>query len=127
MSSASKEARLLLALEALEDDEDLSTRAAAKLYDVPEVTIRHRRNGRRARRDIPANSRNLTNLEEQTIVQYVIELSIRAFPPRLYDVEDMANHLRRERDVPPVGKRWAYNFVKRQLELRTCYTRRYDY
>ncbi len=68
MYTPSKEARLLLALRALEDDEDLSIRAAAKLYNVPEATIRHRRKGRRARRDIPANSRSLTDLEEQTIV-----------------------------------------------------------
>ena len=127
MCAPSKEARLLLAIRALEDNEDLSIRAVAKLYNVPEATIRHRRNGRRARRDIPANSRSLTDLEEQTIVQYTIELSARAFPPRLRGVEDMANHLRRERDAPPVGQRWAHNFVKRQPELRTRYTRRYDY
>ena len=57
----------------------------------------------------------------------MIELYIRAFPPRLCGVEDMANQLLRERDAPPVGKRWAYNFVKRQLKLRTRYSRRYDY
>ena len=45
------------------------------------------------------------DLEEQTIVQYVIELSIHVFPPRLYNVEDIANYLRRERNMPPVGKR----------------------
>ncbi|KAL2125810.1 hypothetical protein VTI74DRAFT_2630 [Chaetomium olivicolor] len=39
----------------------------------------------------------------------------------------MANQLLRERDAPPVGKRWAHNFVKRQPELCTRYTRRYDY
>jgi hypothetical protein len=39
----------------------------------------------------------------------------------------MANQLLRVRDAPPVGKRWAHNFVKRQPELRTRYTRRYDY
>jgi len=61
------------------------------------------------------------------IVQYVIELYTRAFPPRLCGVEDMANQLRRVRDAPPVGKRWAHNFVKRQPELRMRYTRRYDY
>ena len=83
------------------------------MYNVPETTLRRRRAGRPARRDIPANSRSLTDLEEQTIVQYIIELSARAFPPRLSGVEDMANHLRRERDMPPVGQRWAYNFVKR--------------
>ncbi|EAQ88448.1 hypothetical protein CHGG_05067 [Chaetomium globosum CBS 148.51] len=39
----------------------------------------------------------------------------------------MANHLLRERDAPPVGKLWAHNFVKRQPQLRTRRTRRYDY
>ena len=39
----------------------------------------------------------------------------------------MANHLLRIRDAPSVGKLWAHNFVKRQPELRTRYTRRYDY
>jgi hypothetical protein len=39
----------------------------------------------------------------------------------------MANHLLRVRDAPPVGKLWAHNFVKRQPELQTRWTRRYDY
>jgi len=39
----------------------------------------------------------------------------------------MANQLLRIRDVPPVGKLWAHNFVKRQPELRTRWSRRYDY
>ena len=125
MPATSKEAHIILALEALQNDENLTVAAAAKIYNVDRSTLRRRRAGRPARHDIPANSRNLTDLEEQTIVQYVIELSTRAFPPRLYDVEDMANHLRRERDAPPVGKRWAHNFVKRQPELRTRYRRRY--
>jgi hypothetical protein len=57
----------------------------------------------------------------------VIELDARAFLLRLRGVEDIANQLLRLRDTPPVGKLWAYNFVKRQLRLRTCYTRRYNY
>ena len=63
----------------------------------------------------------------QTIIQYIVKLYTRAFYPRLCYVEDMANRLLRERDAPPVGKRWAYNFIKRQLELRTRFTRKYDY
>ena len=113
MSPPSKEARLILALEALKKDENLSLRAAAKIYNVHHTTLLRRRAGKPARRDIPANSRNLTDLEEQTIVQYVAELYTRAFPPRLGGVEDMANQLLRVRDAPPVGKRWAHNFVKR--------------
>ena len=105
MSPPSKEARVILALEALKNDKNLSLREAAKIYNVSRTTLTQRRAGKPARRDIPANSRNLTDLEEQTIVQYVIKLDTRAFPPRLSRVEDMANQLRRERDAPPVGKR----------------------
>ncbi|RKK17113.1 hypothetical protein BFJ66_g18036, partial [Fusarium oxysporum f. sp. cepae] len=64
---------------------------------------------------------------ESTIIQYVLDLDSRSFPPRLRDVEDMANKLLADRDAPPVGKRWASNFVKRQPELKTRRFRRYDY
>src|SRR4051812_25355683 len=127
MAAPSKEAKLNLALQALEKDPKPRLSAAAKIYSVPYTTLYHRRDGRPSRRDIPANSRKLTDLEERTIVQYIIELCVRAFPPRLRFIEDMANRLLRERDAPLVGKRWAHNFVKRQPELRTRFTRRYDY
>ncbi|RKL07269.1 hypothetical protein BFJ70_g16936 [Fusarium oxysporum] len=39
----------------------------------------------------------------------------------------MANRLLADRDAPPVGKRWASNFVKRHKELKTRYFRTYDY
>ena len=70
-----------------------------------------------SRRDKAPNSRNLTVLEESTIIKYVLDLDARSFPPRLYEVEDIANRLLAERDALKVGKRWAVNFIKRQLEL----------
>ena len=127
MGSPSKEARVLLALAALQNNKKLSVLAAAKLYNVPETTLRRRRAGGHVRRDLPANSRKLTDSEEKAIVQYVLELDARSFPPRLCGVEDMANHLLRVRDAPPVGQLWAHRFVKRQPELQTRWTRRYDY
>jgi hypothetical protein len=39
----------------------------------------------------------------------------------------MANRLLADRDASPVGKRWAINFVKRQLQLKTRFQRKYDY
>ena len=105
MSSIPYEARINLALEAVKENPKLSLFAASKIYSISYTTLYHRRAGRPTRRDIPANSRSLTDLEEQTIVQYVTELYARAFPPRLCGVEDMANQLRRERDAPPIGKR----------------------
>ena len=127
MPSTLNEARVILALQALQSNENLSIRAAAKIYNVPATTIRRRRDGYTARRDSIPNSKKLTHSEEEAIVRYIIELCARSFPPRLRGVEDMANQLLRVRDAPPVGKLWAHNFVKRQPELRTRYTRRYDY
>ena len=104
MDLPSNEARVILALEAIRNDKKLSVRAAAKLYNVYHTTILRRRAGRRARRDTSLNSRKLTKLEEEAIVQYVLELGTRSFPPRLRDVEDMANQLLRIRDALPVRK-----------------------
>ena len=116
-----------LAVEAIQKNKKLTKATAAKLYDVRRETLRDRLAGRPARGDIPANSRKLTDLEERAIVQYIIELCDRSFPPRLPGVEGMANQLLRARAATPVGKLWAHNFVKRQPELRTRFARKYDY
>ncbi len=42
-------------------------------------------------------------------------------------MEDMANQLLHARNQQPVGKLWAHNFVRRKTELRTLFSRRYDY
>ncbi len=62
MAATSNEAKLVLALTALQKDPNLKVTAAAKIYSVDRSTLRHRRAGRLARRDIPANSRKLTDL-----------------------------------------------------------------
>ena len=113
MALPSNESRIILALEALKKNDTLSLRATAKSYSVSPATLMRRRDGKLARRDSLVNSRKLTQSEEEAIVQYILELDARSFPPRLCGVEDMANHLLRIRDAPSVGKLWAYNFVKR--------------
>jgi hypothetical protein len=127
MALPSNEVRIILALEALKNDDTLSLRAIAKIYNVSATTLMRRRTGRPARRDTTPNSRRLTGSEEKAIIQYVIELSERAFPPRLRGIEDMANRLLCVRDAPPVGKLWAHNFVQRKEEIRMRRVRQYDY
>ena len=68
MSPPLKEARVVLALEALRNDEKLRLKAIAKLYNIPALTLRRRRAGKPVRCDTTPNSRNLTDLEEQIIV-----------------------------------------------------------
>jgi hypothetical protein len=104
MPSTSNEAQVILALQALQNDENLSERAAAKLYRVDRRTLARRCAGHPVRRDTTPNSKKLTRLEEEAIIWYIVELYVRAFPPRLYGVEDIANQLLRARDAPPVGK-----------------------
>ena len=124
---SSNERQLQLAQRAIQRDQTLSIRAAAKIYKVPRSTLGTRLHGTQSRSDSMPNSRNLTSLEETTIVQYILDLDARSYPPRLAGVEEMANQLLAERGAPPVGQRWASNFVKRQPELRTRFLRRYDY
>ncbi|KFZ01881.1 hypothetical protein V500_00575, partial [Pseudogymnoascus sp. VKM F-4518 (FW-2643)] len=64
MESSSIESRIILALRALEKDFKLSIRAAAKIYAIPEATLRHRRARRQSQRDISTKSKKLTDLEE---------------------------------------------------------------
>ena len=61
------------------------------------------------------------------IVQHILKLDERGYPPRLTNVEDMANSLLTERNQPHVGKNWAGTFVKRRPELTVKFNRKYDY
>lgn len=127
MDSTSDEGRLQIAIPTIRNHKDLSVRGAAKVYRVPETTLRDGMNGRRARQDTRANSKKMTELEEEAIVKYVLDLDSRGFSPPLRDVEDIANLLLTERDASRVGKHWASNFVKRQPGLKTRVNRPYDY
>src|SRR4051812_1855043 len=127
MESTSQESKLILALQALKNDSNLTLRRAAKVYNVSLATLSRRRAGRQSRCDSQPKSRKLTDSEELAIVQYILDLDSKGFPPRLCGVEDMANHLLAERNAGRVGTRWASNFVKRQPHLATRFNRKYDY
>jgi hypothetical protein len=74
-----------------------------------------------------ANGRKLTNLEENVLLDRIIDLIERGFPPWLEDIQDMANRLLRVRDVTRVGSRWAGNFVRYQPALNMRFRRRINY
>jgi hypothetical protein len=61
------------------------------------------------------------------IVQYILDLDSRSFPPRIRCVEDIANRILSEQGAGCVSKNWTSNFVQRQLELSTRFNRRIDY
>jgi hypothetical protein len=127
MSDPNIEGRILLALQALRNDPKLKLRRAAEIYKVGRMILWRRQKGIQSRSDWVPTSRKLSDLEEQIIVQFILDLDSRGFPPRLRGVEEMANRLLADRNASPVGKRWASNFVKRHKELKTRFFRKYDY
>ncbi|KFY88377.1 hypothetical protein V500_06376 [Pseudogymnoascus sp. VKM F-4518 (FW-2643)] len=127
METSSIECRIILALRALENDQNLTSRAVAKIYKVPHTTLLRRRDGKKSRCDISANSRKLTNLEESVILRRILDLDSRGFQPRQSDIQEMADCLCTDRNASRVGPRWVENFVKRHPELTMAFRRQIDY
>jgi len=123
----SAESKIQLALQAIERDATLSQRRVAKLYSVPQSTLSDRLAGITSRRDCRPNAMKLTKTEESVIVEHILNLDARGFPPRLAAVKAMADSLLAERHRDPVGVNWASTFVKRQPELKVKFNRKYDY
>ncbi|EDN95831.1 hypothetical protein SS1G_12036 [Sclerotinia sclerotiorum 1980 UF-70] len=77
MESNNQEGRILLAIEAINKDQKLSIRKAAKLYNIPHTKIQRRIDGTTPRIESRANSHNLTKLEEEVLIQYIIDMDER--------------------------------------------------
>jgi len=76
-----QEARIILAIEAIRTSKKLSRRKAAKIYEVPKSTLRNRMNGRTTLPERRLAAQNLTELEEQIIVNYILDRDSRGFSP----------------------------------------------
>jgi hypothetical protein len=74
-------------------------RRAAAIYKVTYITLSRRRAGQTLQAGRWPKSRNLTKTEEGVVVEYILNLISRGFPPRLAAVADMANSLRVERNL----------------------------
>ncbi len=122
-----QEARIILAIEAIRTSKKLSRRKAAKIYEVPESTLRDRINGRTTVPKRRPAAQNLTELEEGVIVNYILDRDSRGFSPRQANVEDIANYLRKCRRAKLVGKLWAHRFIQRRPELKTRFNRVYNF
>ena len=128
--STEQEGRVLLASEAIQKKQIPSIREAARQFNIPQSTLATRLNGTTNRSDIRANNHKLSILEEQSLLKWVISMDSRGAAPRHSHVREMANILLAERGSTPiqtVGQNWVYNFIKRQPELTTRFSRRYDY
>ena len=74
----------------------MSCRSATKIYKVPESTLRDRMTSRTPRRELKANRHMMTEVDEEVLIRYILDLDARGFAPCLADVEDMTNYLTHE-------------------------------
>ena len=128
--SPNQEGRILLALDDIKNGRIKSIRAAAKLYDLPRSTLGDRARGMIARVDTRPNGHKLTQLEEDSLTEWILSMDSRGAAPRPSTVREMANILLAARGTIPsltIGVNWASTFVKRRDELQSRYSKRYDY
>jgi hypothetical protein len=97
--------------------------AAAAMYSVAETTLRRQRAGTLARRDCQPNSKKLTQLEEQVIVGYILNLDLRGFAPTYAAIRNIADKLLA---AGQDRQKWPANFFKRTDSLTTRFSRAYD-
>jgi hypothetical protein len=128
--SGNQEGKISLALNDIENGRIKSIRAAAKLYGIPRATLQTRAHGVVSMLERRDPRHKLTQLEEDSLTEWIISMDTRGAAPRPATVAEMANILLAacgSNPPPTVGKNWPSTFIKRRDELRTCFSRRYDY
>jgi hypothetical protein len=129
--NSSRDARLLLAIQAFHQHEFSSIRATARAYDVPYTSLHASLNGRHSKHEKAVLSRKLRPTEEATLIRWLLSMDNRGFGLHLPELREMAYVLLSERGDTPlpniIGKNWASNFIKRHNELKMRFTRKYDY
>lgn len=79
MPQLDNEAKILLALQAYKNNLNLGLQRAAKIYNVGYGTLWRRQNGILSKRDTIPKARKLSDLEEQIVIQFILDLDSRGF------------------------------------------------
>ena len=99
----SKEAKILMAIDAIRSGRIKSLRSAEATFGVSKTSINNRMNGRISRSECLPNSTILTVFEEEVLVKYPLDKDDRGFGMNLANTENMANLLLESRGAPRVG------------------------
>jgi hypothetical protein len=123
------EGRLSLAIACFNNNPSQKKRTLASAYNATESTLRSRLKGTTPRLETAPVNRKLSSIEEQSLIQWILNLDQRGFPPQVIDVRRMADALLAGRGQtpppPPVGQNWVSRFISRQPELQTKWNRKF--
>ena len=133
MAEVSKEERMKLAIKAFNQGQFQSKTSCAQAFDVPSRTLMKRLNGVTSRKESIANGRKLSDIEETTLSRWILDMHHRGLPLQISNVRYLAQLLLSARMKPSnaenatIGELWVNRFIKRHPELKSKYTRPYDY
>jgi len=131
-SEAKQEVRIQQALDDLEAGKIKSIREASRVHDVPYSTLAARRTGRPSRYTSHVSQQICTEVEEQSLNNWIQRWTAQGFAIRHDLLRLMAEHLilsrmdenrRRTISTHILGKNWTTRFVKRYSNLKTIITK----
>ena len=76
MNSQSQEARILLIIQVIRTNQEMSIRCAVKTYDVSQTILRDRMKDYVLKIEERNVRHNLTPIEEETLVRYILDLDL---------------------------------------------------
>ena len=81
-NSIEQEGRILLAIQAIKKQEITSIQEAANQFNVPRTTLRRRLTGCTNRHESRANNHKLTQIEEESLLKWILSMDSRGAAPR---------------------------------------------
>jgi hypothetical protein len=102
LKSANQEGRIQLALRDIKQGQIPSLNATAKLYNIPYATLHTRASRTASRVDKRPSSHKLTQLEEDSLTEWILSMDSRGAAPRPSTIREMANILLAARGTNPL-------------------------
>ena len=121
MTEIPKEKRLELAIEAFHKGQFPSKTACAKAFDVPPRTLMTRLDGTVSRQHTIANCRKLSNTEEESLKNWILDMDKRGLPLQVSNVRHLAQLLLSARSKPSkdisISEKWVSRSIQRHPEI----------
>ncbi len=106
-----------------EAEGSLSISEAARLYAVLKTTLYHKIKGRQDQLSYAVSKQKLTSEEEESIQNWVLEIQSQGFPPRIAQLQEMAEELLQARhNFKELGKNWTKRFLNGHSVLQFKYS-----
>lgn len=130
LDSEHQEGRIQLALNAYNKGEIKSLRAAATAFNVPLTTLFRRHKGTPQHAITYPNSSKLTQLEKDSLTEWILSMDSCAFVSKRHIIKDIANLLLAQRGntvYQQVGQCWVDRYIICTPTLISYLSRRYNY